>query len=60
MFSLGEYEKEEKCLPPKLIPCLMLPAHLHDAAGDLFTTVEKILECPKFWQCSCQICFHQS
>ena len=33
----------------------MLPAHFHDAAGDMFTLVEKFLECPKFWQCSCHI-----
>ena len=33
----------------------MLPAHFYDAAGDLFTTVEKFLECSKFWQCSCHI-----
>ena len=30
----------------------MLPAHSHDVAGDL---LEKFLECPKFWQCSCHI-----
>ena len=34
---------------------LMLPAHFHDVAGDLFTTVEKFWDCPKFWQCSCYI-----
>ena len=33
----------------------MLPAHFHDAGGDLFTTVEKFWACPKFWQCSCHI-----
>ena len=34
---------------------LLLPAHFHDAAGDLFTIVQKLWNCPKFWQCSCKI-----
>ena len=34
---------------------IMLPAHFHDAAGDLFTIVEKFWDCSKFWQCSCYI-----
>ena len=34
---------------------IMVPAHLHDAPGDLFTIVEKFWDCPKFWQCSCYI-----
>ena len=33
----------------------MLPSHFHDAAGDLFTIVEKFWDCPKFYQCSCHI-----
>ena len=33
----------------------MLPAHFHDAAGDLFTIVKKFWDCSKFWQCSCYI-----
>ena len=28
---------------------LMLHAHFHDVAGDLFTIVEKFWDCPKFW-----------
>ena len=34
---------------------LMVPAHFHDAAGDLFTIMKKFWDCPKFWQCSCHI-----
>ena len=33
----------------------MLPSHFHDAADDLFTTVEKFWDCTKFWECSCHI-----
>ena len=36
---------------------VMLPAHFHDAAGDLLTIVEKFWDCPKFWLCSCYIVF---
>ena len=32
---------------------LMLPAHFHNASGDLFTIVENFLDSPEFWQCSC-------
>ena len=35
----------------------MLPAHFHEAAGDLLTIVEKFWDCPKFWQCSLNSCY---
>ena len=36
-----------------ILRTVMLPAHFHDAAGDLFTIEEKFWDCPQFWQCPC-------